>query len=91
MTPFETVLAQAEAGEISTPSVFQGNYYIDYLGYQLATSLFNLSLLSKGMTRRGLRLKDLKEYYGLKGRTAIECLPQLQTIHDNYKTKFLNG
>jgi len=91
MTTFETVLAQAEAGEISTPSVFQGDYYIDYFGYQLATSLFNLSLLSKGMTRKGLRLKDLKEYYGLKGRTAIDCLPQLQAINDNYKTKFLNG
>jgi len=91
MTPFETVLAQAGAGEISTPLVFQGDYYIDYFGYQLATSLFNLSLLSKGMTRKGLRLKDLKDYYGLKGRTAIDCLPQLQAINDNYKTKFLNG
>jgi len=91
MTPFETVLAEVELGKLKTPEVTYDRKNIDYFGYQLATSLFNLSLLSKGMTRRGLRLKDLKDYYGLKGRTAIDCLPQLQAINDNYKTKFLNG
>jgi hypothetical protein len=41
--------------------------------------------MAAGMLCRGVKLKDLKYYYGLKGKTAKDCLVQFETIINNYK------
>ena len=85
MTNFEKALQQVNEGKLQTPSVSIGDKQIDYFGYQLATHHYNLKLMSKGMQFKGIKLKDLKDYYGLKGRTASDCLPQFEKIMTDYK------
>lgn len=85
MTNFEKALQQVNEGKLQTPSVSMGDKQIDYFGYQLATHHYNLKLMSKGMQFKGIKLKDLKDYYGLKGRTASDCLPQFEKIMADYK------
>lgn len=83
-TPFEQALQAAKAGTLQTPTVGTSEGSIDYFKYQLAVHKFNLSLMSKGIMSRGIKLKDLKQYYGLKGKTASECLPQFLKIMEQY-------
>lgn len=84
-TPFEKALDAVSEGKLKAPSVTMEGKQIDYFGYQFATHHFNLKLMARNMTFRHIRLKDLKEYYGLKGRTAADCLPQFEAIMEQYK------
>ena len=83
-TQFNTAVLKAKAGQLQTPSVHYGGSQIDYFGYQLANHIRSLKILSAGMKMNGLKLKDLKDYYGLKGKSAKDCLPQLEEIYQNY-------
>ena len=76
MTPFQQAVLDTQAGILKTPTVSTSKGDISYFNYQLAVHKFNLSLMAKGIMSRGIKLKDLKWYYGLKGRTASDCLPQ---------------
>ena len=76
MTPFEQAVLKVQEGTLQVPTVGVGNGTINYFNYQLATHKFYLSLMAKGITNRQVKLRDLKQYYGLKGRTAADCLPQ---------------
>jgi len=87
MTKFEQAVAQAEMGALELPSVYYGKNPIDYFFYQLAVHQFNLRLMAKGIKCRGVKLKDMKNYYGLKGRTASDCLPQFNEIFEKFKTR----
>jgi hypothetical protein len=40
--------------------------------------------MAKGMTCRGIKFTDIKKYYGLKGRSAKDCLPQFLEIIAKY-------
>lgn len=91
MTQFEQAVLQAEAGKLKTPEVSYGDKKVDYFGYQLAVHKFNLSIMSKGMTCRGVKLKDLKNYYGLKGRSASDCLAQFELLMEGYRLKYQNN
>ena len=91
MTPFEQAVLQVEANQLKTPEVSTGKGKIDYFSYQLAVHKFNLSIMSKGMTCRGVKLRDLKNYYGLKGRTAADCLPQFLQLIENYHGRSSNN
>ena len=91
MTPFEQAVLQVEAGELKTPTVSTGKGNVDYFGYQLAVHKFNLSIMANGMTCRGVKLKDLKHYYGLKGRSASECLRQFIHLMDQYQVRYQNN
>ena len=91
MTQFEQALQAAEKGTLSTPTVSTSYGNVDYFGYQLAVHLFNLRILASGMLCRGVKLKDLKAYYGLKGKSAKECVTQFEAIVDNYKSRFQNN
>ena len=84
MTQFETAVESAKAGNLKTPSVFMGTGKIDYFGYQLSVHKFNLSIMAKGMKFRGITFSQIKAYYGLKGRSAKDCLPQLVDIINTY-------
>ena len=90
MTQFETAVQQARAGELSTPTVSMSNGNVDYFWYQLSVHHYNLKLMSKGIMSRGVKLKDLKAYYGLKGRSAGDCLSQYEKIIIKYKEKYLS-
>ena len=89
MTQFEEAVLKAEAGQLQTPSVNYEGKNVDYFGYQLAVHHYNLKLMAKGLNFRGVKLKDLKAYYGLKGRTAADCLPQYEALMERYKNRGL--
>lgn len=91
MTQFQQALQQVEANQLQTPTVSTSNGNIDYFGYQLAVHHFNLKIMSKGMRCRGIKLKDLKAYYGLKGRTAADCLSQFEMLMEGYKMQYQNN
>jgi hypothetical protein len=80
MTPFEQALEQIKNGNLKTPKVTNGGTEVDYIGYQLSVHKFQLKILSSGMTMRGVKLKSIKDYYGFKGKTAKECLPQMEDL-----------
>lgn len=84
MTPFEKAQEDVKNGNLKAPQVSASGKQIDYFGYQLSVHKFNLSLMAKGMTFKGVKFSDLKKYYGLKGRSAKECLPQFLKIVENY-------
>ena len=86
MTKFEQAVQAVKDGKITTPSVSNGSTPIDYFGYQLAVHKFDLNILAIGLKKKGVKLKDLKDYYGLTGKSAKECVPQLKAIIDKYKT-----
>lgn len=90
LTPFETAKQQVAEGKLQTPHVSANGKQVDYFGYQLATHHFNLKLMAKGLAFRGLRLKDLKSYYGLTGRSASDCLPQFEELLSEHKKAFTN-
>lgn len=73
LTPFEQALTDAQDGKLKTPVVIYHGRNIDPFKYQLAVHKFNLGIMKSGMQCRGIKLKDLKSYYGLKGRSAKDC------------------
>lgn len=83
-TPFELAVLKARSGQLQTPSVNYGSKQVDYFHYQLLNHIYALKILGGGMKMNGVKLKDIKDYYGLKGRSAKDCLPQLQTICQDY-------
>ena len=87
MTQFEKAVQAVENGNLHTPSVTYGTDKVDYFGYQLAVHLYNLRILATGMKMRGVKFTDIKKYYGLKGRSAKECVPEFQSLMDNFLSK----
>ena len=87
MTPFEQAQEQVNNNQLATPSVSTGNKPVDYFTYQLSVHHFNLKLMAKGMTFRGIKFTDIKKYYGLKGKGAKDCLEQFEKIMSDYKAK----
>jgi len=87
LTPFELAQQQAEAGTLQLPSVSMGDKKIDYFLYQLSVHRFNLNIMAGGMTFKGVKFTDIKKYYGLKGRTAKDCVEQFDKIIADFKTK----
>lgn len=89
MTLFEIAQEKVKNKELTTPSVSIDSKPIDYFGYQLATHKFNLSLMANGLKFRGVKFTDIKNYYGLKGKSAKDCLPELEKIIVDYKSNLL--
>ena len=85
MTKFETVIQQAESGQLQLPTAHYGKNPIDYIWYQLSVHHHNLKLMAKGLKFRGIKLSELKEYYGLKGRSASDCLTQFEQVIAKFK------
>ena len=88
LTPFEIAQQQVRDKELATPSVSAGGKKIDYFGYQLAVHKFNLGVMASGMIFKGIKFKDIKWYYGLKGRSAKDCIVQFDEIFEQYKKNF---
>jgi hypothetical protein len=87
MTQFETAVQQSQAGQLQVPTVQTSNGNINFFGYQLAVHKMNLGLMSKGMKCRGITLKDIKQYYGLKGKTAGQCLEEIKVLMDKFNSR----
>lgn len=87
MTRFEQIQQQIATGETRAPKVFYSNQEVSYTGYQLAVHLFNLRGMALGLKFRGITFTQIKKYYGLTGRSAKECIPQLERILEAYKNK----
>jgi hypothetical protein len=85
MTQFQQALIAASEGKLQTPTVSNTNGNIDYFGYQLAVHKYNLSIMALGMKCRGITFTQIKKYYGFKGRTAKDCLQQMEQLLINYK------
>lgn len=86
-TPFEQAKKAVYEGKLQAPSVSAGGKTVPYFRYQLACHKMELSLMTKGMrlSRHSHSLKQLKDYYGLKGRTAADCMPQFLKIMEDYE------
>lgn len=87
MTTFEQVQQQIAAGQLRAPKVSYEGREMPFTGYQLAVHVFNLKGMALGLKFRGITFTQIKKYYGLTGRSAKECLPQLEEI----QRKFRNG
>jgi len=85
MTQFEQAQKDVKEKKLKTPDVSVGGKQVDYFGYQLSVHKFNLSIMATGMSCRGIKFTDIKKYYGLKGRTAKDCLQQFLKIIEDYK------
>ena len=90
MTPFQQAVLNVQAGKQNVPTVSTSEGTINYFNYQLAVHKYYLSLMSKGIQNRQVKLKDLKYYYGLKGKTAADCLPQLIQLMEHFTGKSVN-
>lgn len=90
MTPFEKLVEQYDSGEIQVPSVSMSSGQVPYFIYQLGVHKFNLSLMSVGMKCRGIKFTDIKKHYGLKGRSAKDCMDQMLEIQTNFINKYKN-
>ena len=87
MTQFEQAQEQVKQGTLNTPNVSTSNGEVDYFGYRLVVHICNLKIMGAGMTCRGITFSQIKKYYGLKGRSAKDCVPQLEQIFTEYKEK----
>jgi len=87
MTPFEQAQEDVKNGTLKTPNVSVGTKAVDYFGYQLSVHIYNLKIMGAGMKFRGITFSQIKKYYGLQGRSAKDCLPQLEQIVTEYKEK----
>ena len=85
MTPFQQTMLATENGTMQVPTVSTSTGTIPFAGYQLATHIYALKIMALGMKMRGVTFTQIKKYYGLKGRTAKECIPQLEQIKNAYK------
>jgi len=85
-TPFETSVEQVRLGQLQTPKVLMGSKNMDYFAYQLAVHKYNLGIMAMGMTCRGIKFTDIKKYYGLKGRSAKDCKPEIIELFNTYKS-----
>ena len=85
MTPFQQAMKNVIESKQIAPSVFYGNSKIPYFAYQLSVHIFNLKIMASGMKFKGITFTQIKKYYGLKGKSAADCLPQLKEIYEQYK------
>ena len=91
MTQFQQSMLATESGTQQVPTVMFEGKEIPYAGYQLAVHIYALKIMAIGMKMRGITFTQIKKYYGLKGRTAKECLPQLQQMQEMYRTNSQNN
>ena len=91
MTQFQQSMLATENGTQQVPKVIYEGKEIPFAGYQLATHIYALKIMALGMKMRGITFTQIKKYYGLSGKSAKECLPQLQAIQEMYRTNSQNN
>lgn len=91
MTQFQQSMLATESGTQQVPKVIFEGKEIPFAGYQLATHVYALRIMAIGMKMRGITFTQIKKYYGLTGKSAKECLPQLQQMQEMYRTNSQNN
>ena len=91
MTQFQQSMLATENGTKQVPTVVFEGKEIPYAGYQLAVHIYALKIMALGMKMRGVTFTQIKKYYGLSGRSAKECVPQLQAIQELYRKNSQNN
>ena len=87
MTQFQQSMLATENGTTQVPKVIFEGKEIPFAGYQLAVHIYALKIMALGMKMRGVTFTQIKKYYGLVGRSAKECLPELQKIQKIYSER----
>ena len=87
MTQFQQSMLATEEGSQRVPTVIYEGKEIPFAGYQLATHIYALKIMALGMKMRGVTFTQIKKYYGLIGKSAKECLPELQKIQKIYRER----
>ena len=85
MTQFQQSMLATEEGSQRVPKVIYEGREIPFAGYQLATHIYALKIMALGMKMRGVTFSQIKKFYGLKGKSAKDCIPQLQQIQNSYR------
>jgi hypothetical protein len=85
MTQFQQSMLAVENGTMQVPTVSTLTGTIPFAGYQLATHIYSLKIMAAGMKMRGVTFTQIKKYYGLPGKTAKECISQLEQIQKTYR------
>ena len=88
-TPFQQALQQVKDGTLQAPKVSVSGGEIDYFGYQLTVHKHNLKIMSIGMKIHGVKYTDIKNYYGLKARSAKDGLAEFEKIFSEYKASLV--
>ena len=91
MTQFQQSMLATENGTQQVPTVIYEGKEIPFAGYQLAAHIYALKIMALGMKMRGVTFTQIKKYYGLSGKSAKECLPQLQAMQEAYRTNSQNN
>jgi hypothetical protein len=91
MTQFQQTLLATENGTMQVPTVHTEGGTIPFAGYQLATHAYALKIMAAGMKMRGVTFSQIKKFYGLRGKSAKDCLPQLQQMQEMYRTNSQNN
>jgi hypothetical protein len=78
MTPFQQAVKQVQEGTLKAPSVSYGAKEINYFKYQISVHHYYLKLMAVGIGNKQVKLKDLKNYYGIKGKTAKDVLADFE-------------
>jgi len=86
LTPFQQAVMQVQEGTLKAPSVNYGTKEINYFSYQINVHHYYLKLMAVGIGNKQVKLKDLKNYYGLKGKTAKDVLTDFEAnIYNHIK------
>ena len=86
LTPFQQAVMQVQEGTLKAPSVNYGAKEINYFSYQINVHHYYLKLMAVGIGNKQVKLKDLKNYYGLKGKTAKDVLTDFEiNIYNHIK------
>ena len=85
MTQFQQSMLATEEGSKQVPTVIYEGREIPYAGYQLAVHIYALKIMALGMKMRGITFTQIKKFYGLPGKSAKECIPQLEQIQNTYR------
>jgi hypothetical protein len=85
MTQFQQTMLATENGTMQVPTVSTSTGTIPFAGYQLATHVYSLKIMALGMKMRGVTFTQIKKYYGLSGKSAKDCIPQLEQIQKTYR------
>jgi hypothetical protein len=87
MTQFQQTMLATENGTMQVPTVSTSEGSIPFAGYQLAVHVYALKIMALGMKMRGVTFTQIKKYYGLRGKTAKDCVPELQKIQKIYSER----
>jgi hypothetical protein len=86
LTPFQKAVLGVPSGTYTPPSVNYEGKNINYFAYQISVHHYYLKLMAVGIANKQVKLKDLKNYYGIKGKTAKDVLADFEiNIYNHIK------